>query len=348
MVKVKLNKTTKKPKLNTIKKQEPTKTNKKLKTEKVKLILKDRLTTTELKCDLMDLNLAKVAIEGIFKLTTEKVKKKLFDEEYPIFLQVSCIKIPNCPDRILRLPLKSSLLTDTSEVCLIVADLKKGRRVDYNPTVEHYEDVLRTNKIDNIKRIIPVNSIKTEYDQFELKRKLVNQYDLFLADGKICGHLSHLLGKIFYEKRKLPNPVHMTRPDLKKSIQDGINKTQLHVHSKGNTFLTQIGNSKMSTDDILANLASVVEQLAKEFPGGWSNIRSLYVKSHLSIGIPIYMTLKSANEVKAPRKLGKRPKRFEDVTDELTTKTNSKITVSATGNVTVTQLVKKRNYVSLK
>ena len=52
-----------------------------------------------------------------------------------------------------------------------------------------------------------MNQVKTEYDQYELKRKLVGSYDYFLVDGKIAGHLSHLLGKEFYKKRKLPTSI---------------------------------------------------------------------------------------------------------------------------------------------
>jgi hypothetical protein len=41
-----------------------------------------------------------------------------------------------------------------------------------------------------------------EYDQYELRRRLVSQFDLFLADGRIAGHMLELLGKEVYKRRK--------------------------------------------------------------------------------------------------------------------------------------------------
>lgn len=301
-----------------------------------KLILKERLTSAKQEENsIFNDNLVKLAIEGLFKLTKETVNKKLFEEEYPILLQVTLIKIPNCADRIIRLPLNNSLVTDSTEVCLIVPDLKKGRRVDYEPTVEHYENLLRENKVNNINKIIPMNSIKTEYDQFELKRRLISQYDYFLADGTISGHLSHLLGKVFYTKRKLPTPVHLTRGNIKASIESALKKTQMHIHSKGNTLITEIGSAKMKIDDIVSNVSSVVKALNEMLPGGWDNIRSLHLKTHLSIAIPIYMTLKSSNDIHTPKRLSKKPKLSVEVEGELSTLDDVKVKVLPTGDIIV-------------
>lgn len=39
--------------------------------------------------------------------------------------------------------LPHSTLGSTGEVCFITPDLKKGRKVDHEPTVDHWEDKLR-------------------------------------------------------------------------------------------------------------------------------------------------------------------------------------------------------------
>lgn len=316
------------------------KTSKKVKEESIKKVLKNKVKKPESKLN-VDLEQVKLAIEGLFKLSDEQ-PKKLLEEEYPILLQVTAVKIPNCPSRIIRLPLKHNLLTDTSEVCLIVSDLKRGRRVDYNPTVEHYEEILRKNKIENIKRIIPMNCIRTEYDQFELKRRLVMQYDQFLVDGKITGHIYHLLGRLFYEKKKSPNSVRFDRSDLKGNIESALKKTQIHIHSKGNTYLTQIGHSKMNIDEILENFESVCVTLKKEMPGKWENIRALHVKTPHSMAIPVYMTLKSSNAVSTPYVKRKKPKMSEDVVGELSTKSDeTEVRMTADGTVTLIKKTEK-------
>lgn len=341
MAKIKIEKP-KKVKTNKIEKEIKKKSAKSKATDnKVKLILKEKPTANSVDRKKINEFLVNLAIEGLFKLTKETVSKKLFDDDYPILLQVTVIKIPSCADRVIRLPLQKSLLTDTSEVCLIVPDLKRGRKVDYEPTVEHYENLLRENKISYINKVIPMNAIKTEYDQFELKRRLVGSYDYFLADGRISGHLTHLLGKVFYSKRKLPTPVHLSSTtDMKKTIDDALNKTQMHIHANGNTFVTQVGHAKMTIDDITTNVLSVAESLGKILPGGWNNIRSLHLKTHLSIAIPIYMTLKSSNDIKTP-KASKKPKLNLEVEGTLSTLQDADIKVLPSGEVIIPKFAKQ-------
>jgi ribosome biogenesis protein UTP30 len=49
---------------------------------------------------------------------------------------------------------------------------------------------------------MPLRQVRVEYDQYELRRRLVSQFDLFLSDGRIAGHMLHLLGKEVYKRRK--------------------------------------------------------------------------------------------------------------------------------------------------
>lgn len=61
--------------------------------------------------------------------------------------------------------LPHSLVSPEDDVALIVKDLKKGRRTDYEPTVEHFRQLLDEHKCKQVKTIIPVNQLKTEYDR---------------------------------------------------------------------------------------------------------------------------------------------------------------------------------------
>lgn len=51
-------------------------------------------------------------------------------------------------------------------------------------------------------KVMPLRQLKVEYDQYELRRRLVSQFDLFLSDGRIAGHTLELLGKEVYKRRK--------------------------------------------------------------------------------------------------------------------------------------------------
>lgn len=184
-----------------------------------------------------------------------------------------------------------SLVGPTDDIALFVKDLKKGRRRSPDDTIHYYEDLLEKHNYKRIKTIIPFNQVKTEYRQFEMRRRLIGSYDHFICDGRISGHLAHLLGKEFRERRKLPTSVHMDKKDLKEEIDKALTKTSLQIHSTGDTYVTQFATCSMSVDEITDNLLSVIEELSKNFPGGWENIRALRIKSPLSLAIPIYMTL---------------------------------------------------------
>lgn len=138
---------------------------------------------------------------------------------------------------------------------------------------------------------MPFHQLKYEYGQFELKRRLVELYDVFLVDGKISGLVVHQLGKIFYNKKKVPVPIKLHVPNLKESIDKALHKTPLILHAKGDTYIVQVGHSKMKPKNIVENVFAVIEGLEKDFPGGWDNIRALYLKGAVTESIPIYFTL---------------------------------------------------------
>lgn len=110
-------------------------------------------------------------------------------------------------------------------------------------------------------------------------------------DGKIAGHISHLLGKIFYKKRKLPTSIKMNKEDLKCEINYALRKTTMQLHSFADTHIVQVANTSMKKKQILENVFTVCNRLAKIYPGGWSNIRAIRLKTPTGPGFPIYITL---------------------------------------------------------
>jgi len=184
-----------------------------------------------------------------------------------------------------------SIVAPDDEIVLFVCDSQRGRRRDYEPTVEHYRNLLEEHKCTRVNDIIPMNRVKTEFDQFELRKKLIGSYDHFLVDGRIAGHMSHLLGKHFMKRRKLPTSIRMDSKDLKHEIDYALRKTCMHVHSNGDTHLVQIGNTSMDKKQILENILATCKNLSKNYPGGWVNIRALRLKSTTTLALPFYMTL---------------------------------------------------------
>ena len=85
--------------------------------------------------------------------------------------------------------------------------------------------------------------------------------------------------------------VRMGSKDLKHEIDHALSKTSLHLHSNGDMHLAQIGKTSMPESEIVENIETACKSLANNYPGGWSNIRRLTIKTPKSLAIPIYMTM---------------------------------------------------------
>ncbi|XP_070149573.1 ribosomal L1 domain-containing protein CG13096 [Polyergus mexicanus] len=287
-------------------------------------------------------------ISAIFHLTQEQLKENdlLTTEIQPLFMQVTCIKIPKVPRRQMRILLPHSIVTSNDEIALFVCDLERGKRKDYEPTVEHYKNLLDEHGCTRVNEIIPINRVKTEFDQFELKKKLIGSYDHFLVDGRIAGYMSHLLGKYFIKRRKLPTSIRMDSKDLKHEIDYALRKTSMHLHSNGDTHLVQIGNTSMSRKEILINILATCKYLDKNYPGSWANIRALRLKSTTTLALPFYMTLKSKNTIDPLTIVvpPKRPRAYHEVEGELSTFLgDTTVTVKPDGEVILNKQKNLRN-----
>lgn len=138
----------------------------------------------------------------------------------------------------------------------------------------------------------------------------------------------------------------------------------MHIHSKGDNFIVQVGHTKMEQDRIVENIFAAVDKLQTEFPGGLDNMRALHVKTPTTTSVPIYYTLSKLGftllspfvscllpynvflsehnkEVKVPVVLSKRPKAFKEHKGELTTKNEFDVLVTPYGKVSSSKNVKQ-------
>ncbi|XP_054285013.1 ribosomal L1 domain-containing protein 1-like [Macrosteles quadrilineatus] len=282
--------------------------------------------------------------EGLLKLlngSSKNSKPEILDVGEPIFLQVECIKIPICPTKQLRFKLPHPLADSSSDVLLITADLK-GQKIYPEKAVEHYEEFLADLEINFINKVMPIRMIRKEYSQYEMRQKLVDQFDIILADSRILKSLPSVLGRAVMYKRKMPIPVNLTMKKLrlKKHLRDAVCKTQMTVKSNGHCSLVQVGHTKMSGSEVATNIVEVAKSLETMFPGGWKNIRCLTVKTAKSTSLPVYMSLLSPNEVKIPVEVSRRP---QPVEDELSTMLGYNVVVAHDGNVMLKKVAEEAN-----
>ncbi|XP_023947040.2 ribosomal L1 domain-containing protein CG13096 [Bicyclus anynana] len=283
-------------------------------------------------------DLVSACLVALEKLTTHYDKKNaIFGDETQIFMEIRCIKIPNTRANA-RFFLPHTTVSTTGEVCLVTPDLKKGRKIDHEPTVEHWEDLLRAAGVKSVKTVLPMRQLRVEYDQYELKRRLMTQHDFIMVDNRILNHVSHILGKMFFKKPNMLIPVKINeKKDLKKNIDIGLRTVTLRI-AEGQTSMVVVGHTAMPPSHIKENILALVKQLKDKFPGGEQNIRSLSIKLPLSLSLPLYLTLRPANSVAAPRIKQNRPKSSVIYEDELTTEPGSIVQVAPDGTVNLKKL----------
>ncbi|XP_028177109.1 ribosomal L1 domain-containing protein CG13096-like [Ostrinia furnacalis] len=285
-----------------------------------------------------NVDLCLAALEQV--ATNTKNKNAIFDDETQIFAEINCIKIQTTTGNI-KFVLPHSTAASTGEICLITPDLKKGKKIDHEPTVDHWEEKLRQANVTCVKTVLPMRQLRVEYDQFELKRRLLTQHDFIMVDTSILSHVSHLLGKMFFKKHNMLIPVRLhKKEDIKKSIDLGLRTAMLRL-AEGATSVIVVGHTGMPRQKVKENVLSLVQQLRDKYPGGEANIRSISLKLPLSLAVPLYLTLRPSNSITQPRLVRNKPKNFRILEDELSTIPNSTVRVAPDGTVQVNKLGKE-------
>ncbi|CAH2037545.1 unnamed protein product, partial [Iphiclides podalirius] len=246
--------------------------------------------------------------------------------------KIRCLKIPSCKGNI-KFTLPHSTVPSTGEICLITPDLKKGKKIDHEPTIDHWQELLKEAGVKEIKTVLPLRQLKVEYDQFELKRRLLTQHDFIMVDTRILNHASHLLGKMFFKKHNMLIPIKLNeKRNIKQSIDIGLRTAMLRFN-EGHISTILVGHSNMPLKDLQENIVSLINQFKTRYPGGEANIRAINLKLPLSLSLPLYLTLRSSNTVGHQKLTHQKPKNFTVLEGELSTIPDSTVTVAPDGTV---------------
>ncbi|KAJ1527297.1 hypothetical protein ONE63_008817 [Megalurothrips usitatus] len=225
------------------------------------------------------------------------------------------------------------------EVCLIVPDLFRGRRTDaaFAQYKETYEARLQSTGVTGINALLPFTQMRYEYRPYELKRKLVDSYDVFLCDGRIFHHCSKFFGK-FMDKPFIP--IHAILRDEEKKVKfskhlqtevdKALRRVTLTVTPYGSSFsVRHVGHSGLTTQELADNIEAVWKSLSDILPGGIGNIKAVYVKGSLTLPIPLYAAFVPPKEVP----VGKFRQIPAPVEDELSTVPGRNVIVYPDGKI---------------
>jgi ribosome biogenesis protein UTP30 len=206
-------------------------------------------------------------------------------------------------------------LQDT-QVCIIVKEESK-------PWVQ--EMIERFPKeLGCIKKVLGLQSLRTKHKSFSQRRELLARFDIFFADDRILPMLTKALGGKFFEKKKQPIPIALTRKEaLPFAVQKNLKSTFMFL-SAGTCVTVKAGNTGMSETKLLENIQSIAQVVPEKVPKKWSNIRSVSIKTSNSVALPIYN--KTPQELEEIMRLAKEESKqaFENAEEEKIEKPSKK------------------------
>lgn len=219
-----------------------------------------------------------------------------------------------------------SPIVDNKDVCLFVKDLEKGLKVDHEDTINHFKDLLREKGVE-VASVISLRELKVEYKPYEAKTALCHRHEAFVADERILRFLPPFLGKPFYARKKFPLPINLQAKDLSKELEKTLKTVTLPLANLGSCSMVRIGHTSMKVNHLVDNILQVTDILAKKYPGGFKNIRSIHLKTETSMAIPIHVSDTKSNDIGFVDVSKAKRVKQEPVTDELTTLLDAKVTV---------------------
>ncbi|CAJ2659292.1 unnamed protein product [Trifolium pratense] len=231
------------------------------------------------------------AIDSLLKWRKSKLeteKPKLFDEDEEfVYLVLTLKKIPqNSRVNPHKIPIPHSLLSASSEQCLIIDDrANKPARL----TKDEAQKKIQSESIP-ISKVLKVTKLASDYRPFEAKRKLCNSYDLFFADKTIVPLLPRLLGKQFFKKRKLPVQLDLKKMNWKEQIEKACCSALMFLRT-GTCSVLKVAKLTMERDQIVENVVAAIEGVVEVFPKKWAAVRSFHVKLLDSLALPVYQSV---------------------------------------------------------
>lgn len=217
--------------------------------------------------------------------------QQLLGNDLDVQVQFSLARIPGkASAKPIRVEIPHSLVSvggdgdDTSlqdaQVCIIVKEESK-------PWVQEMIERF-PNELGCIKKVLGLQSLRTKHKSFSQRRELLARFDVFFADDRILPMLTKALGGKFFEKKKQPIPIALTRKEaLPFAVQKNLKSTFMFL-SAGTCVTVKAGNTGMDATKLLENIQSIAQVVPGKVPRKWANIRSVSIKTSASVALPIY------------------------------------------------------------
>jgi len=137
-------------------------------------------------------------------------------------------------------------------------------------------------KVDLIIKPEEIEELSGDKKKF---KKLVDEYDFFIAEAPLMPTIGKTLGVVLGPRGKMPKPV-PPQIDITGIVKNLRNTVMLR--SKANkTFHTIAGREEMDNDQIAENIDLIIKRLESKLERGRMNIGSVYVKTTMGPSVRI-------------------------------------------------------------
>lgn len=164
-----------------------------------------------------------------------------------------------------------------ADICVFVRDPAKT-----------YKRLIKDADLPNVKKVMGVNKLRTEWSQYEARRKLLNTYDLFICDDAISLVLTRFLGKEFITTKKFPLGVKMgPGHNIGTQILKARDSAAFYL-TTGTVQSIPIGRASFSPAQVSENIQSAITGIVDHIPQKWLNVRQVSIITANSVALPIY------------------------------------------------------------
>jgi len=137
-------------------------------------------------------------------------------------------------------------------------------------------------KVDLIIKAEEIDDLADDKKKF---KKMVDEYDFFIAEAPLMPTIGKTLGVVLGPRGKMPKPV-PPQVDLT-GIVTNLRKTVLLRSKSNKTFHTIAGIEEMDTEKIAENIEVIIKRLESKLERGRMNIGSVYVKTTMGPSVRI-------------------------------------------------------------
>jgi len=132
-----------------------------------------------------------------------------------------------------------------------------------------------------------------KYGEKGALRKLVNEYDYFIASAELMPKVASNFGRILGPTGKMPSPqLGILMKGTDEEIRENLDKISrsLKIRLKEASIKVMAGKEKMDDEKIIQNIKAIYEPIVNGLPKKNENIKNVMIK--LSMGKPIKVEIK--------------------------------------------------------